>query len=457
MLNQTELHSHIHGQNVGPQQPRTWRIGMFSESFSPVRNGVTISLLTLTQELRAQGHYVCIFAPAHSQQPPEEPDVMRFPSFVSIFNRGYPLAYPFWPRIVLSSQFADLRLDIVHTHTPFVLGLTGARLALSHHVPLVSTFHTLYWQYAHYMPFLPEGVTNTLLDLYLPWYYNHCTCIICPSKVTENALRSIGVNRPITIIPTGIPLPPESQLQGEVVQRARQRLEVPEGTPLLLYVGRLAPEKNVMWLLEVFQHVHAACPNAMLAFVGEGPLETALVEQVQALGFSEFVRFPGPIPRNELDAIYAAADVFCFPSTTETQGLVVGEARAAGLPCVVVNAGGAPETVRDGEDGFIVPVGDAEAFADRVLRLLTDKALAERMRRAARRNAERYTPAQMAQRVLEVYAEARKLSPPPRLPEPEAMPHGPDWEAQEALYEDASGEASTEPSEEEPADTSSHP
>ncbi|CEK17623.1 glycosyltransferase [Chthonomonas calidirosea] len=457
MSNQAAPHSQVNVQDTGLQQPRTWRIGMFSESFAPVRNGVTISLLTLTQELRAQGHYVCIFAPAHSQQPPDEPDVMRFPSFVSIFNRGYPLAYPFWPRIVLSSQFADLRLDIVHTHTPFVLGLTGARLALSHHVPLVSTFHTLYWQYAHYMPFLPEGVTNTLLDLYLPWYYNHCSCIICPSKVTENALRSIGVNRPITIIPTGIPLPPEAQLQGEAVQRARQRLEVPENTSLLLYVGRLASEKNVMWLLEVFQQVHAAYPNAVLAFVGEGPLQPSLIARAQELGLAEFVRFPGPIPRNELDAIYAAADVFCFPSSTETQGLVVGEARAAGLPSVVVNAGGAPETVSEGEDGFVVPVGDAEAFADRALRLLTDRTLAERMRRAARRNASRYTPSQMAQKVLEVYAEARRLSPPPRMPEPEVMPHGPDWEAQEALYEDASGNASTPTSKGEPMDITSHP
>lgn len=416
--------------------PKKLRIGMFSESFSPVRNGVTVSLLTLTRELRALGHYVCIFAPAHSQQPQDETDVVRFPSFVSLFNKDYPLAYPFWPRIVLSSQFASLQLDIVHTHTPFVLGLTGARLAINHHLPLVSTFHTLYWQYAHYMPLLPEGVTNTLLDLYLPWYYNRCTAIICPSRVTEKALRDIGVNRPITVIPTGIPLPPKERLSPSAQQQARERIGVAEGAPILLYVGRLAPEKNVLWLMEVFKRVAHQHPSAVLVFVGEGPLRSSLETAAAELGLQERVRFPGPIPRDALDSIYAAADVFCFPSPSETQGLVVGEARAAGLPCVVINAGGAPETVCDGEDGFVVPVEDADAFAQKVLSILSDKALARRMREAARRNACRYTPAQMARRVLDVYAMARQIAPPPPDPEPASLPNGPDWQAQEALYEE---------------------
>src|SRR5689334_20557632 len=118
--------------------PDSLRIGMFSESFHPVQNGVTTSLLTLVAGLRALNHHVYVFAPAHQQQPENEANVLRFPSFVSVFNREYPLAYPFLPRLALASHFDNLKFDVVHTHTPFVLGLTGARLALQRGVPLVT-------------------------------------------------------------------------------------------------------------------------------------------------------------------------------------------------------------------------------------------------------------------------------------------------------------------------------
>src|SRR5271165_3451373 len=138
------------------------RIGMFSESFHPVQNGVTTSVLTLVAGLRALNHHVCIFAPAHQELRETQVNVLRFPSFVSFLNREYPLAYPFLPRLALETHFDNLKLDVVHTHTPFVLGLTGANLALRRNIPLVTTFHTLYSQYTHYVPILPDTVTQAL-------------------------------------------------------------------------------------------------------------------------------------------------------------------------------------------------------------------------------------------------------------------------------------------------------
>ena len=382
-----------------------YRIGMFSESFHPVQNGVTTSVLSLVSGLRARGHHVCVFAPAHEHQPDTESNVLRFPSFVSAFNREYPLAYPFYPRLALATHFDRLRLDVVHTHTPFVLGLTGAKLALRRGVPLVTTFHTLYSQYTHYVPLLPDTVTQSLLERYLPWYYNRCAAILCPSEVAARTLRSLGIERAAQIIPTGIPLPPPDAVSEEARVCARRRLDIAPDTPLLLYAGRMAREKNLEWLLGAFGRVRAQVPSARLALAGGGPFLEEL--QARAAEFGDSVLFLGPTPRRDLDALFAASDVFVFPSPSETQGLVVGEARAAGLPCVVVDAGGASETVRDSEDGFRVAHDDEAAFAARVVQLLTNSALLSEMRVNARRNALRYTPERMIKRVLAVYEQAQ--------------------------------------------------
>ena len=407
----------------------TLRIGLFSESFQPVQNGVTTSMLTLVSGLRGRKHRVWVFAPAHQKQQQPETNVLRFPSFVTAFNREYPLAYPFLPRLALAAHFHRLSLDIVHTHTPFVLGLTGANLALSRGVPLVTTYHTLYSQSSHYLPFLPDSVTQTVLEYYLPWYYNRCSEIICPSQVAANALRSQGVERPITVIPTGIPLPSSESIGPAARAAFRAKLGIPPETPLLLYAGRLAQEKNIGWLLEVFARVHACRPEAQLAIAGGGSYREELQAQAATLELQNFIRFLGPTPRREMNTLYAAADVFCFPSPSETQGLVIGESRAAGTPCVVVDAGGAPETVRDGEDGFRVPADDQEAFAARIVQILQQPELRECLRANALRKAREFTPARMVSRVLQVYARARQQTPQPLSDRHETFAESLDWEA----------------------------
>ncbi|HZT41789.1 MAG TPA: glycosyltransferase [Chthonomonadaceae bacterium] len=409
--------------------PATLRIGLFSESFHPVQNGVTTSVLTLVAGLRTRRHRVWVFAPAHQQQRQPETNVLRFPSFVTAFNREYPLAYPFLPRLALAAHFHRLRLDIVHTHTPFVLGLTGANLALSRGVPLVTTYHTLYSQYSHYLPFLPDSVTQTLLEYYLPWYYNRCAEIICPSQVAANALRAQGVEQPITVIPTGIPLPPAESIGPAARAATRARLGLSMETPLLLYAGRLAQEKNIGWLLEGFARVHACLPEARLAIAGGGPHCEELQALAATLGLEGSALFLGPTPRREMNALYAAADVFCFPSPSETQGLVIGEARAAGTPCVVVAAGGAPETVRDGEDGFLVPPDNQEAFAARVIQIVQQPELQARLRANALRRAREFTPSRMVARVLQVYARAQQQTPQAPSERRETFAEALDWEA----------------------------
>ncbi len=382
------------------------RIGIFSESFQPVQNGVTTSVLTLISGLRSKGHKVWVFAPEHLQKREPEFNVMRFPAFVSMFNKEYPLAYPFIPRIALATHFNRLRLDIVHTHTPFVLGLTGANLAISRDVPIVSTFHTLYTKYSHYLPFLPETVTERMIQHYLEWYYNRCAAIICPSKVAGNALAALGVTSPIEIIPTGIPLP-SKELVGKIAREtARNELCILPNTPVMLYAGRLAKEKNVGFLLEALKNLLKVLPEAMLLIAGGGPNQEELESMALSMEIASSIRFLGPTPRKKMDSLYAAADVFCFPSPSETQGLVIGEARAAGVPSIVIDAGGAPEHVQDEIDGFRIAAGDCEAFTSRLLQVLTNHTLRESMSINAENNARQFTPEVMIRRVAELYVRA---------------------------------------------------
>jgi len=390
-----------------PPHAESLRVGIFSESFAPVRNGVTISLNTLISGLRHEGHRVWVCAPAHEDQQSHETNVLRFPSFVTAYNREYPLAYPFYPRLALSTHFNRLRLDIVHTHTPFILGLTGARLAISLGTPLVSTYHTHYSEYTHYLPVVPEPMSQGLLDVYLPWYYNRCSSVICPSHTTKRTLESFGVETRIEVIPTGIPVP-----RGEdISQSARADIRAEYGwsydTPILLYAGRIAEEKNIGWLLRITAQVKRTHPNIVLAIAGNGTYRSEIELLVAELGLERTVQFLGMIPREKMDSVFCAADLFCFPSETETQGLVIGEARAAGLPVVVVDSGGAPETVQEGVDGFRIAAGDTAGFVARVNTLLSSPTLMADMRVAARKRALQFAPDRMINSVLSVYEDVR--------------------------------------------------
>jgi 1,2-diacylglycerol 3-alpha-glucosyltransferase len=404
------------------------RIGLFSESFRPVQNGVTTSLLTLIDGLRTRRHRVWVFAPENELQTEPEINVLRFPSFVTSLNPGYPLAYPFLPRLALASQFSRLRLDVVHTHTPFVLGLTGANLALSRGVPLVTTFHTFYSQYSHYVPLFPDSMTQNLLDVYLPWYYNRCAAILCPSQVAAEALRQMGVESPIEVVPTGITLPRPDYRTEQARAETKKSIGLSAETPLLLFAGRLAQEKNLSWLLSTLTRVLQAVPHAKLALAGDGAFREELEAETERLKITDSVLFLGPLSRKQLDPLLAAADVFCFPSPSETQGLVIGEARAAGTPTVAIDAGGAPETITEGEDGFRVPEGDCDLFTQRIVELLCNAPLRERMRSNALKNAQGFVPERMIDRVVDVYARVRRQNPPTGLARMRLFNGDFDWE-----------------------------
>ena len=390
------------------------RVGIFSESYPPLINGVSTSVQTLTAQLESAGHDVFVFTSRYPRYKDERAGVYRFPSVNALVEPDYVLPVPFSPRISLALR--TLKLDIVHSQSPFFLGLVARRTARALHLPHVATNHTLYTEYAHYLPLPTVGVTRRLLVRWMHGFYNTCDRVLAPSELARRVLTErCGVETPVSVVPTAIPAPPYVLARPA---ETRQEFGLPPDARILLYVGRLAPEKNLDLLLRAFALITGKTTDTYLVLAGSGKSRRMLENRARALGVHRRTRFAGFLSRTKLDPLYQASDLFLFPSKTETQGLAVGEALAAGLPCLVVNSGGAPEAIRDGVDGYLVE-DQAESMAGRALELLADPARHRAMAEEARRGAASRVPEAVGGQIIRIYEEliaAHQGSRPQALP-----------------------------------------
>ena len=373
------------------------RVAIFSDSALPILNGVSVSIDCLVNELRNRGHSVHVFTAAHFRYRDPDPNTYRSFAVETPWTKGYPLALP--PFLRLLRQFRRHEFDLIHTHTPWTLGFVGLRWAESHGLPIVSTYHTLYDRYAHYIPYFPRRYIRFKIAKHTSWYYNHVDHVITPSEAALKWLRRHSVTTRATIIPT--PALPKTFFDRAEV---RHQLGIPPEHKILLYAGRIAKEKNLQTLFSMAALAFEKDPSLRLWLVGDGPFRPACAEMARSLGIGDRVKFAGFVPRQEVDRYYAAADLFVFSSITETQGLVVLEAMNYGLPAVVVAGGGASEAIIDGVNGLIVR-NDPHDFAAEVLELLRDEERYASLSAEAARSAREQGTGAMAERVLGVYRE----------------------------------------------------
>jgi glycosyltransferase involved in cell wall biosynthesis len=374
------------------------RIAIFSDSVWPVLNGVSISIDLLVSELRNQGHSVHIFAPRFAGYQETDPNTIRFRALETPWSKGHPIAYPpYWRKL---RRFRRQEFDVIHTHTPFMLGFVGLRWAESHDIPIVATYHTLYDRYAHYMSAFPRRYIRFRIAKHTNFYYNSVNQVITPSEIANRWLLRHGVETPISVIPTGTP-------KRQLIPRAeaRQALGIPPDQRILLYVGRLAQEKNLETLLGMAKIVTSQETNSRLWLVGDGPYREECLSIAAKHGIGDKVRFVGSVPRGEVDKFYAASDLFTFASVTETQGLVLNEAMQYGIPAVAVDGGGATEAIISGDNGFATK-NDASSLAEQVLTILGDEKLYAHLCAGAERSSKLTTTEIMANRVLKVYEAA---------------------------------------------------
>src|SRR5262245_7866052 len=358
------------------------RVGLFTNNYLPFRGGVTTAVETLRQGLEAEGHQAWVFAPAWGGRQVDPPCVFRYPSVPAPTYPGFALPLPFSRR--LGRVARDLELDVFHAQHPFLLGVTARRLARAGGRPLVFTYHTRYEKYAHYVP-LPERLVAAAAVRLASRFADTADLVVAPSARIAESLARGGVRAPITVVPTGVPLdlfrPGDRGL-------ARRALGLPEDAPLCLYVGRLDREKSVERVIDAFGSIAEAISGARLVLVGQGSHEAALRRLGAQSPAGAAIDFRGSVAREGLPAYYRAADLFLFASETETQGLVLAEAHACGLPAVAVQASGVDEGVRAGETG-LRPKSDAAELADAAIGLLLDDPRRLAMGAAGRRLVER--------------------------------------------------------------------
>ncbi len=367
------------------------RIGFFTEVYRPVVNGVVASVDGLAAGLRERGNEVYCFAPRMPGAERSDGAVFRMPSLPLPSRTPYRLTLPLVSRRNVNTVIK--RLSLVHVHSPFITGWMGLRYARRYGMPVVYTYHTQLEAYAHYVPF-EANATRYAASQLTRTFGNLVDAVIVPTAAMSDHLRELGVLTRIDVVPSGIDI--EFYGAGRRSEELRARLGARRGERLVLFVSRLAIEKNLDVALRAM--ARANDPGLKLAIAGDGPARGDLEELTRALGLSQRVAFLGEVAREQLPDLYASADAFVFPSTSETQGLVQAEALAAGS---LVIAADTPQN-RDvlGGVGVLCEV-NAAAFATafRAIPLEPDPATAERSRGAAGR----FAIADQVDRTLAIY------------------------------------------------------
>jgi glycosyltransferase involved in cell wall biosynthesis len=361
-------------------------------------SGVVRSVSTFRQQLTEMGHNVFVFAQHASAYEDTEPFIFRYPA-IEVPVNDYALPIPVSPFI--SEVLPILKLDVIHSHHPFLLGQVAANKAKELHLPHVFTFHTRYEEYSHYVPFSQELTKRVIIDWVLG-YMEQCQHVITPSESMKQILEESGVSgHYITTIPTGIDVEPFRQADGETVRHQREW-----GNDLVLIsVGRLAKEKNFETLLVAGAEVMRERDQVRLVLIGDGPERKALEELAGHLGIAPRVEFIGRVEFTEIPGYLRAADVFCFASVTETQGLVTMEAMAAGLPIVAVDATGTSDAVTHGQEGLLTE-NDSAALARAIRRVVDDGALRQQFKTAALKKVAWFDVKAQTKKAIEVYERA---------------------------------------------------
>jgi len=363
-------------------------IGFFTECYRPIVNGIVASIDALRSGLGTAGVAVTTVAPRFPHFDDEGGDIVRIPSLPLPTATAYRLCVPY-VRTVDRSRVRDLA--IVHTHSPFVTGWMGANYARRRGIPLVFTYHTRIEAYAHYVPFERRTMEAAAVTLTRS-YANGADVVIVPTHAMEARLRELGVHSKIAVVPSSIDV--GRFAAGRRSPAVRALLGAQDDAPLALVVSRLAREKNLELAIDALAYTRPS--GTRLAIVGDGPHRAALEERAREVGVATRLRFVGALPSAALPDVYASGDAFVFPSTTETQGLVLAEALAAGLRVVAIDTPASREVL--GGRGRLVPP-DPLAFA----RALDDAMGAGRDESAVRLAHSRYTVELQTQRVLGVY------------------------------------------------------
>lgn len=368
------------------------RIAFVTNNYRPYAGGVVSSIDATVTALRARGHDVFVVTLSFLDSHTDDPEYVRRISCPLKFTyKSMYIAVPWRPERAVQEALEMLCPDIIHVHHPFFLGQYAAHFGRKRRIPVVFTYHTIYEEYAHYVPGPHAMMQRTIKKMVLS-FCKDVDGIIAPSSYIQQYLCDHGIAVPITVIPSGL-LPVFWWSEHKPIA-ARNTIE-------LVTVSRFAKEKNIYALLDMFAQI--AC-DARFTLVGHGAEYDGLCTYAyRTLGLSpQTIRFVVSPPKEAIARYYRCADLFVFASITETQGLVVAEAMAAGTPVIALDGPGQRDSVQPGKNGFLVTSVDDMAQAIRAV--ASDRVHLERLSRGAFESAQHYRPESLAHQLEQSYS-----------------------------------------------------
>ena len=376
------------------------KILFISDVYFPRVNGVSTSIETFRRNLHLLGHTVHLIAPEYGTPAADESGIVRVPARRVPFDPEDRFMSYGW----VMKQLDRLRgehYDLIHVQTPFVAHYLGVKLSHLLDIPCIETYHTFFEEYLyHYIPLLPKWVTRSLAKRFSRHQGNSLDGMVIPSRPMQRVLQGYGIETTMEVIATGIE--PESFVPGDR-SAFREKFSIPQDRPTLLFVGRVAHEKNIDFLIKVVDQVRRQVEDVLFVIAGEGPARSSLEQEVRKRAMGENVRFIGYLDRHtELNSCYSAADIFIFASRTETQGLVLLEAMAQGVPVVSTAELGTRDVLQDGAGVWIAQEELAD-FSSNVVKMLANAQVRTELGVVGRNYAKEWSAAKQAQKMLMFY------------------------------------------------------
>lgn len=383
-------------------------ICMFTNAYLPHVGGVARSVAFFTEDLRRRGHRVLVVCPTfpgnHEKQIDQE-DVLRVPAIQNFKGSDFSVIIPI--PFIISNKINDFQPDIIHSHHPYLLGDAALRAAYRRNLPLVFTHHTLYEKYTHYVP-MDSEVMKRLAVLLSTRYANLCTQVVAPSKSIADLISQRGVKTPIEIIPTGVDIDFFKSGHGEDFRRDHG---ISPDVPVIGHLGRLAPEKNLEYLsLAIIKAMKKISPKPFFLVVGSGPSQDFIKKIFKDNGFADRLVMAGKQSGPDLASAYRAMDIFVFSSKTETQGMVLAEAMAAGVPVIALDASGTREIVSNNYNGRLLPENvDTDLFARVVTEFFENPETARSWKKAAIDTAHKFSREISAEKLVRLFQNIMRI------------------------------------------------
>jgi glycosyltransferase involved in cell wall biosynthesis len=373
---------------------------MISDVYFPRINGVSTSIKTFRNKLTELGHEITLITPEYGPYDLSDSLLLRIPSRVVPMDPEDRLMKS-GAIYQLEQRLKQEHYDLIHIQTPFVAHRVGVRLAQRLGLPVIESYHTYFEEYLyHYFPYLPKPLMRFAARWFTRKQCNNVDALIVPSEAMNQVLQEYGVTRPMEIIPTGIE---ERYLNWPGTTHFKHDYKIEKDRPVLVHIGRVAHEKNIDFLFEVLSEVRRTFPNILLVVAGEGPALNHLKSLSRQLGLEDNVLFVGYLDRDStLLECYLAGDAFIFASRTETQGLVLLEAMALGVPVVSTAVMGTKDILAPRKGGLIAEE-ESQDFANKIIELLQDKLLQKRLGEEAKDYAKTWTADEMATRLASFY------------------------------------------------------